>query len=83
MQRRASTTYGSVIAPVGQARMQSVQDPHRSVPGSSGSRSSVVRISPKRSHDPYCVETRFECFPIQPSPACWAHAFSITGPVST
>ena len=46
-------------------------------------RSRVVRISPSRSHEPHSAETRLECFPIQPRPACCAQAFSMIGPVST
>ena len=52
MHRRASSWYGAVIAPVGQASMQRRHVPQRSIAGSSGGRSSVVIISPSSSHEP-------------------------------
>ena len=42
---------------------------------SSGSISSVVYISPKKSQEPNCRETRLVCLPCQPTPAVCAMAF--------
>ena len=45
--------------------------------------SNVVNTSPRNSHEPCRRDTRFVCLPCQPSPACSASGFSMTGAVST
>jgi hypothetical protein len=57
--------------------------PQLSASGSSGGRSSVVKIAPRNSHEPNCRETRLVCLPCQPNPAAAASGFSITAAVST
>ena len=39
----------------------------------------VVRIAPRKSHEPNSRETRLVCLPCQPSPAAIASGFSISG----
>ena len=60
-----------------------LQVPQWSMSGSSGGRSSVVKIEPRNSHEPYSRDTRLVCLPCQPSPAPAASGFSITAAVST
>src|SRR5215813_11397565 len=83
MQRVASTTYGSAIAPVGQALIQSEQVPQRSEPGTSGGSASVVRISPNNNQEPCSDDTSCECFPLLLGPVRCDQAFAMIGPVST
>ena len=52
-------------------------------PASSGGSSSVVKMAPRNSHEPYSRDTRLVCLPCQPRPAAAASGFSITGAVST
>ena len=51
------------------------QEPQRSASGASGASASVVRISPRNSHEPNRRETRLVCLPCQPMPARWASGF--------
>ena len=83
MHRRASSWYGAVIAPVGQASMQRVQVPQWSMAGSSGGSGSVVITSPSSSHEPISALMTQVFLPTQPMPARAASSFSMTGAVST
>ena len=83
MQRRASSWKGAVIACVGQAVMQRVQEPHRFFSAASGSSSSVVMISARKNQLPSRRLIRFVCLPAKPSPARCARSRSSNGPVST
>ena len=47
------------------------------------SSSAVVKIAPRKSHEPNSRLTRLVCLPCQPSPAASASGFSMTGAVST
>ena len=82
-QRVASSTHGSRMAAVGQASMHSVQVPHWSNCGASGSSAKLVMISDRKNHEPFSGLMRQVFLPIHPSPACWAYTRSCTGPVST
>ena len=55
MQRVASSTAGATIACVGHASRQSVQVPHRSRAGASGSSGRLQMISPRKKNDPSSV----------------------------
>jgi hypothetical protein len=59
------------------------QLPQWSTSGGSRGSSAVVKITPKKSQEPWLRLTRLVCLPCQPSPAFWASGFSITGAVST
>ena len=74
MQRRASSRYGAGKAAVGQISRQARQLPQASGSGASAGRSSVVKIEPRNSQDPYWRETKLVCLPCQPSPALAAMA---------
>ena len=83
MQRRASSWNGAVMAAVGQAAMQRVQEPQRFFSGASGSSSSVVMISERKIQLPSWRLMRLVCLPMNPSPARCARSRSSSGPVST
>ena len=83
MHRRASSSYGARMAPVGQAAMHRAQVPQWFRAGGSGSSSKSVRISPRKSQEPSPCTITFVFFPIQPTPARSAQERSSTGPVST
>src|SRR5690242_10419159 len=88
MHSRASSRYGSTSAPVGHASRHFVHEPHRSAGGNSGAASdgessSVVRITPRKIHEPSFAFRSSVFFPSQPSPAYLAKTRSLIGPVST
>ena len=83
MHSRASSWYGAVIAPVGQAGRQAVQRPQWSACGASTSSGRSVYSSPSTNQEPARGWIRLVCLPIQPRPALRASGFSITGPEST
>jgi hypothetical protein len=83
MQRRASSWYGAVIAPVGQAGMQALQLPQRSFAGVSTGNGRSVNSSPSMKSEPARSLIRFVCLPIQPRPALRASGFYMTGAEST
>jgi len=73
-----------MIASVGQASIQAVQEPHKLVVNVlSYSNSKSVTISPRKTQVPKSFVIKFVCFPIQPNPALCAHTFSDIGDVST
>src|SRR5271157_4405627 len=74
MQRRASSTYGSTSAPVGQASRHCRQFPQRSAGGASAGASDGAKPSDSFSNSVF--------LPSQPSPAYLAKIRSATGPVS-
>ena len=79
MHKRASSRYGAMIAPVGQASMQAWQVPQWSVAGGSTSRGRSVYSSPRKNQDPAVRLRRLVCLPIHPRPASRASGFSMTG----
>ena len=83
MQRRASSRYGAGKAAVGQMSRHERQLPQWSGSAASGGSSTVVRIAPRKSHEPKSRETRLVCLPCQPTPAAAASGFSINAAVST
>src|ERR1035438_6057334 len=87
MHRRASSTYGSTSAPVGQASRPLRQLPPKSLGGASplasdGANCNEVRITPRNSHEPNSLFSSSVFLPSQPSPAYFASTRSDTGPVS-
>ena len=76
-------TRGAISAEVGQASMQSLHSPHEPSRGASGSKARSVIISPRTKKEPSRSFTSSVFFPIQPSPARSASAFSRMGLVST
>ena len=84
MQRVASSTCGSMNAPVGQASRQRVQLPQWSVvKGGSGGSGRSVKIVPMKKNEPAPGRISMVFLPIQPRPARWASSRSGTGPSST
>ena len=79
MQRRASTTPGATMAPVGQTSMQAVQVPQCALTGSVGVSAKSTKISPRKNIDPASRESTMECLPRQPRPLRLASSFSSTG----
>ena len=82
-QRRASTTKGSGMAPVGQASRQALQAPQWGVAGASAGSSRLVSRWPSSSQEPRSRWIRLPCLPIQPRPASSAQALSSRGALST
>ena len=82
MQRRASSSYGATIAPVGQASMHAVQLPQCAVTGASAAAAGRCRSRPGRSTSRASRVSSSVCLPRQPSPAFAASATSITGALS-
>src|SRR5260370_41176865 len=88
MEFLGSMTEGSTKACVGQASRQRRQLPHKSGGGSSfapsdGSRSSVVRITPRNKKEPSIWLSSSVYFPSHPKPAYYATTRSCTAPAST
>src|SRR5262249_3465843 len=83
IQRRASNWKGLVIALVGQAVIQRLQEPHRFFSALSGDNSNVVMISLRKIQFPNFRLIRLVCLPTKPSPDRWARSRSNNGPVST
>src|SRR5260370_33645323 len=87
MEFLGSMTEGSTKACVGQASRQRRQLPHKSGGGSSfapsdGSRSSVVRITPRNKKEPSSWLSSSEFIPSHPKPAHFTLTRSRTEPAS-
>ena len=81
MQRRESSTPPSAaIAPVGQATMQRLHEPHDFRRGESGGTASVVAIAPSSTHGPNPGASSIVDLPSHPSPARAARGRSSSGP---
>src|SRR5207253_850423 len=65
-QRRLSSTYGPVMAPVGQAAPHRVQPPQLLRSGLSDSSAAVVITSPSSTQEPTPGSRRFVLLPVQP-----------------
>ena len=78
--RESSTPPSGAIAPVGQATMQRVQEPHVFRSGASGAISIVVAIAPSSTHGPNPGASSIVDLPSHPSPARAASGRSSSGP---